>query len=131
MPITILPNMPVTSDAINELRMNAWEDAGPAEWDPVLERSLGWVCAVDGERLVGFVNVAWDGGSHAFLLDTTVHREYQHRGIGTALVKEAVEIARSVRADWLHVDYDEELEPFYRGCGFKPTAAGLINLSPE
>ena len=29
--------------------------------------------AYDGERLVGYVNVATDGSGHAFLLDPTVH----------------------------------------------------------
>jgi hypothetical protein len=36
------------------------------EWDwrgQVERHSLGWVCARDGAELVGFVNVAWDGGS--------------------------------------------------------------------
>jgi hypothetical protein len=46
-----------------------------AEWDwrgQVEGHSLGWVCARDGEVLVGFVNVAWDGVVHAFVLDTMV-----------------------------------------------------------
>lgn len=30
--------------------------------------------------LVGFVNVAWDGGDHAFLLDTKTRLGHQHRG---------------------------------------------------
>jgi GNAT superfamily N-acetyltransferase len=101
------------------------------DWDPVLARSLGWVCATEGDRLVGFVNVAWDGGAHAFLLDTTVHRDYQRRGIGTALVREAVALARGSGAEWLHVDYEEALEPFYRGCGFSPTPAGLLYLTGD
>jgi hypothetical protein len=44
--------------------------------------SLGWVTArqPDG-ALVGFVNVAWDGGDHAFLLDTKVATENQRQGI--------------------------------------------------
>jgi len=29
----------------------------------VTEHSLGWVCGWDGHDLVGFVNVAWDGGA--------------------------------------------------------------------
>lgn len=33
------------------------------------DHSLGWVCARDGGDLVGFVNVAWDGETHFFLLD--------------------------------------------------------------
>jgi hypothetical protein len=30
------------------------------------------VCARQGRELVGFVNVAWDGVVHAFVLDTMV-----------------------------------------------------------
>jgi len=38
------------------------------DWNAQVERhSLGWVCASDGDDLVGFVNVAWDGGVHAFI----------------------------------------------------------------
>jgi hypothetical protein len=35
--------------------------------------------------------------------------------------------------EWLHVDFEERLAPFYFDpCGFRPTAAGLINLrGPE
>ena len=40
--------------------------------------------------------------------------------------------AREARAggyEWLHVDFDERLGPFYLdACGFATTSAGLINL---
>lgn len=42
------------------------------------------------EELIGYVTVAWDGGKHGFLLDTTVHKNFQHQGIGTKLVKKAI-----------------------------------------
>jgi GNAT superfamily N-acetyltransferase len=48
--------------------------------------SLGWACARDGRELVGFVNVPWDGGVHAFILDTLVAARAQHHGVGTRLV---------------------------------------------
>ncbi|MGD9675824.1 MAG: GNAT family N-acetyltransferase, partial [Candidatus Bipolaricaulia bacterium] len=92
-------------------------------------RSLGWVTARDGRRLVGFVNVAWDGGVHAFLLDTMVARAYRRRGLATRLVKEATEQARAAGCEWLHVDFDEELRSFYLdACGFEPAPAGVIRL---
>ena len=31
--------------------------------------SLSWLDARDGDALAGFVNLAWDGDRHAFLLD--------------------------------------------------------------
>jgi GNAT superfamily N-acetyltransferase len=92
--------------------------------------SLGWVCArAEGGDLAGFVNVAWDGGTHAFLLDTVVRPESQGGGIGARLVAEATEQARAAGCSWLHVDFEDNLEGFYLGrCGFRATAAGLIAL---
>src|SRR5271167_4247780 len=66
------------------------------DWQSQLARhSLGWVIARGAERqLAGFVNVAWDGGVHAFLLDTLVTTTVRHAGIGTALVSIATDGAR-------------------------------------
>lgn len=80
--------------------------------------------------LVGFVNVAWDGRDHAFLLDTRVHPEERHRGIGVALVRAAARAAAEAGCEHLHVDYEASLAPFYAACGFQPQPAGLLNLSP-
>jgi len=104
--------------------------AGPRDWRAQVERhSLGWVCARDGGDLAGFVNVAWDGGAHAFILDTMVAARMRRRGIGTGLVAVAVREARRAGCEWLHVDFEEHLRPFYvDGCGFTPSSAGLLAL---
>ncbi len=100
------------------------------DWEKqVLDHSLGWVCARDDGELVGFVNVAWDGGAHAFILDTMVTQKAGRRGIGTELVSLAAGQARAVGCDWLHVDFEDHLRAFYfSACGFTPTNAGLIAL---
>ncbi|MEU2022474.1 GNAT family N-acetyltransferase [Streptomyces sp. NPDC016469] len=102
------------------------------DWRTRLHRhSLGWVCARRAGGLVGFVNVAWDGGVHAFVLDTMVAPDVRHAGVGTELVAAAVRGARAAGCDWLHVDFEERLGSFYFGaCGFEPTDAGLIALRP-
>jgi ribosomal protein S18 acetylase RimI-like enzyme len=93
------------------------------------EHSLGWVCAHDGDELVGFVNVAWDGAVHAFVLDTLVAPRLRRHGIGTELIAHAAREARAAHCEWLHVDFDDHLRAFYvDGCGFTPTPAGLIAL---
>jgi ribosomal protein S18 acetylase RimI-like enzyme len=75
------------------------------------------------------VNVAWDGGVHAFILDTIVAASARHQGIGTRLVAIAADHARNAGCEWLHVDFDDELIPFYFDhCEFRPTNAGLIAL---
>jgi len=93
------------------------------------QHSLGWVCARRQDRLVGFVNVAWDGGSHAFILDTVVVSDERHRGLGAALVSEAARRTAAAGCQWLHVDCQDHLVTFYyHACGFTPTNAGLIGL---
>ena len=52
----------------------------------------------------------------------------RHQGIGIGLVAVARDEARRAGCEWLHVDFDADLEPFYRACGFTPTGAGLIAL---
>ena len=102
----------------------------PGWWTRIQRHSLGWVAARDGEGLlVGFVNVAWDGGDHAFLLDTKTRGTHQHQGIGTQLVQVAAVRAKAAGCEWLHVDFRADLAPFYlEACGFTPTAAGLVHL---
>ncbi|WP_434027035.1 GNAT family N-acetyltransferase [[Pseudomonas] boreopolis] len=99
-------------------------------WSQVNRFSLGWVCLRQSAELVGFVNVAWDGGVHAFVLDTMVTASSRRQGLATALVREAVERAKEAGCEWLHVDFDPHLRAFYFGaCGFKPTDAGVIQLA--
>ncbi len=98
-------------------------------WLQVNQHSLGWVCARDQDALVGFVNVAWDGAVHAFILDTLVVENLRRHGIGVELVNVAVRESRAAGCAWLHVDFEEHLRAFYfKGCGFRPTSAGLIAL---
>lgn len=105
-------------------------DLTPADWHARVHRhSLGRVCARAAGRLVGFVNVAWDGGAHAFVLDTMVARDMGEAGVGTRLVAGAADGARAAGCAWLHVDFEKHLRPFYfDACGFRPTEAGLVAL---
>jgi GNAT superfamily N-acetyltransferase len=100
------------------------------DWRSQVERhSLGWVCAIDDGRMIGFANVARDGGVHAFVLDTLVAAERRHSGIGRRLVEVAQRQSRAAGCEWLHVDFGEELREFYlRSCRFTSTPAGIIAL---
>ncbi len=102
----------------------------PIDWvGQVGVHSLGWVTAREDVNLLGFVNVAWDGGVHAFLLDTMVAKTHRRAGLGARLVAVAEAEARAAGCEWLHVDFDDELRSFYFGaCGFTPAPAGVIAL---
>lgn len=122
---------PVDDHELSTLHALAF--GAPAEvqpWAARLDRhALTWVGAFDNDRLIGFVQVCWDGGAHAFVLDTAVHPDHGRRGIGRELVLRAADEARGAGCEWLHVDYEPHLEDFYvRACGFSPTAAALLRL---
>lgn len=115
----------ISRRAIEELFRKSWD---PPAATPSLLHSLTWITAHEGGTLIGFVNVAWDGRTHAFLLDPTVAPHMRRRGIGTELVRSAVEEARGAGCEWIHVDFEPGLEAFYERCGFRKTPAGLIRL---
>jgi ribosomal protein S18 acetylase RimI-like enzyme len=105
-------------------------EPGDDDWlGQVTRHSLGWVCARQGPDLIGFVNVVWDGRTHAFILDTVVAKAGRRGGTGTRLVAVAAEHARAAGCQWLHVDFEDHLASFYfDSCGFRPVQAGLIAL---
>lgn len=117
---------------LSELHRRTFGSAGTSAqpWAARLARhSLTWVGAFDQQALIGFVNVCWDGSSHAFLLDTAVDPAYQRRGIGLDLVRAATREASRAGCHWLHVDYEHHLSAFYRdACGFRHTEAALLHL---
>ena len=120
-----------TNDAINRLHAEGFGHRLLDDdwWGQVNRHSLGWVVAYDGDELVGFVNVPWDGGIHAFIIDTLTTPRVQRQGIGTELVAVAARETAKAGCEWLHVDFDDHLAGFYfESCGFRPTQAGLIAL---
>jgi GNAT superfamily N-acetyltransferase len=121
-------NPDIANEELNSLFADAWPNHAARDFSRVLSHNLGHVCALANGVLVGFVNVAWDGGAHAFLLDPTVRLGSRRQGIGKQLVRHAVELARSKGVEWLHVDYESRLAEFYSKCGFRKTEAGLMNL---
>ncbi len=123
-----------TNQEVNALHAEAFTTRvfDESEWnwvEPAHRHSLGWVVAREGGELVGFVNVLWDGLIHAWLQDTMVAAKARGRGIGTQLVARARDGAQAAGCEYLHVDFEEHLRPFYLGaCGFAPTSAGLLSL---
>ena len=122
-------NPAVTNAELDQLYAVSWPNHQPPyDFRPELERALAYACAYHGGELIGFVRLAWDGSIHTFLLEPTMRPDFRRRGIGRTLVERVVAVARERGMEWVHVDYDPELRPFYEACGFEPTDAGLIHL---
>lgn len=126
-----------TNDEVNALHAEAFQTAPSVaretDWrEQCARHSLGWIVARQGDRLVGFVNVLWDGSAHAWLQDVMVAAEVRRQGIGSTLVRVARSAAAAAGCQFLHVDFDDGLAELYLGaCGFAPTAAGLLRLRRE
>ena len=119
---------------VNELHAEAFEtrvfDESEWNWTSLVQaHSLGWATARSAGQLVGFANVVWDGSVHAWIQDVMVSAQARHQGIGMSLVATAAQGARDAGCEWLHVDFEDDLGPFYVGaCGFTPASAGLMRL---
>jgi GNAT superfamily N-acetyltransferase len=100
------------------------------DWVALTERhSLGWVTARRQNKLLGFVNVLWDGLVHAWIQDLMVAPDERGQHVGVGLVHAARDGAARAGCDYLHVDFDPRLKAFYLdACGFEETAAGLMIL---
>jgi GNAT superfamily N-acetyltransferase len=133
MTVVLKVRFPVDDAALSSLHQRAFSPDRPATeaairpWAERLDRhSLTWIGAFSEGRLVGFVHAVWDGGTHAFILDTAVHPDFQRLGIGRDLVRTVTDEAFKAGCDWVHVDYEPEFASFYESaCGFRPTPAGL------
>jgi len=112
----------------NAFGSNSVSDA--IDWPALVSvHSMGWVTARDGSDFVGFVNVLWDGRTHAWIQDLMVNSAIRNQGVGTRLVLEARDGCVKMNCEWLHVDFEDCLANFYfESCGFRPSSAGLVHL---
>jgi GNAT superfamily N-acetyltransferase len=125
---------PFTSTELNALHAECFETRlySDEEWDWAdlcAHHSLGWASARTSGVLVGFANVIWDGLTHAWIHNVMVAAAVRRAGIGAKLVRTARDEAKAAGCEWLHVDFEDHLRPFYLGaCGFTAAQAGLIRL---
>jgi GNAT superfamily N-acetyltransferase len=130
-PITVKISPLIAYPELRALFLDAGTLNANVNLEAMLKRALFYVRAFDGVRLVGYAKMIDDGGVHGFLLDPTVSTTHRRRGIGTAVVLACVAEAKQCDIEWLHVDFEPRLEPFYRGCGFVPSYSGVMNLRAD
>lgn len=83
------------------------------------EKSLLILGAYEDDTLLGILRAVGDGETVVFIQDILVKPDYQRRGIGTALLKEALSRYARVRQIQLATDNTEKTKAFYRSCGFR------------
>ena len=91
----------------------------PQMLEQSLAHSLAIYVARDGEEIVGLVRLVGDGFSSVFVQNLIVLPSYQRRGIGSDLMKEALEDYKDAYQVQLVTDQTEKNLGFYRSLGFE------------
>ena len=91
----------------------------PEMLEQALSHSLAIYVALDSDTVVGLVRLVGDGFSSIFVQDLIVLPIYQRKGIGRALMKEALEDYKDVYQVQLVTEQTEKTLVFYRSMGFE------------
>ena len=92
----------------------------PEMIEHAFEHSLKILGAHDEEKLVGIIRAVGDGYSILFIQDILILPEYQHKGIGTKLLKSMLNLYPNVYQTQLVTDKTEKTIAFYKSCGLIP-----------
>ena len=87
--------------------------------EQALSHSLVIYLALDGDAVVGLIRLVGDGFSSVLVQDLIVLPIYQRQGIGSALMKEALEDYKDAYQVQLVTDQTERTLGFYRSMGFE------------
>ena len=91
----------------------------PEMLEQALSHSLAIYVALDGDAVVGLIRLVGDGFSSVLVQDLIVLPIYQRQGIGSALMKEALEDYKGVYQIQLATEQTEKTLGFYRSLGFE------------
>ncbi len=87
--------------------------------EQALSHSLVIYLALDGDAVVGLIRLVGDGFSSVFVQDLIVLPSYQHQGIGSSLMKQALENFKEAYQVQLVTEETEKTLGFYRSLGFE------------
>ena len=87
-----------------------------------LVNSLLVLGAFQSNKLVGLIRVVGDKSTIIYIQDLLVHPNYQHQGVGKALLNEVLEKYKNVRQIVLLSDNNPSLLSFYKSIGLKETS---------
>ena len=81
--------------------------------------SLKILGAYANGQLLGIIRVVGDGCSIVFIQDILVFPEYQHQGIGSALISKILALYQNVYQKSLLTDNTTKTIRFYQSAGFE------------
>lgn len=108
-------------DVLNLYQAVGWTNYTnqPQMLEQALSHSLVIYLALDGDAVVGLIRLVGDGFSSVFVQDLIVLPSYQRQGIGSSLMKEALEDYKDAYQVQLVTEQTERTLGFYRSMGFE------------
>ena len=108
-------------DVLNLYQAVGWTNYTnqPQMLEQALSHSLVIYLALDGDAVVGLIRLVGDGFSSVFVQDLIVLPSYQRQGIGSSLMKEALEDYKDAYQVQLVTEQTEKNLGFYRFMGFE------------
>ena len=107
----------------------------PEMLEQALSHSLAIYVVLDDDTVVGLIRLVGDGFSSVLVQDLIVLPIYQRKGIGSALMKEALEDYKDVYQVQLVTEQTEKTLGFYRSMGFETLSTydctGMIWVNRE
>ena len=107
----------------------------PEMLEQALSHSLVIYLALDGDAVVGLIRLVGDGFSSVFVQDLIVLPSYQRQGIGSSLMKQALEDFKEAYQVQLVTEQTEKNVGFYRSMGFETLSTydctGMIWVNRE
>ena len=113
----------ITADQLGGFFVGWSYPPSPERHLDILHGSHAVELALDGDTVVGFATAISDGVLSAFIPLLEVLPEYQHRRIGTELVRRL--LGRLDTFYMVDLCCDAGLEPFYRTLGFQTLDRGM------
>lgn len=99
-----------------------WKKLLPEQAKKALTNSLYIVAAYDEDRLIGMGRIVGDGAVICYVQDLIVIPEYQHRGVGSKVLKSLISFVENLRMEnsqmMLCLMCAKGREGFYESNGF-------------
>lgn len=112
----------IRKDLLNEFETEQWPIADKEHFGdemPDFTKQKYTILAKEDSQTVGFIKMETDMGV-ATIHSLLVHNEFQGKGVGTALIKQAEEIAKEKACHMIKLETgkDWHAKPFYESQGF-------------
>ncbi len=116
----------VSPQEVSELRNSVGWNGMEQCYKNSFKRSYFYICCYDDNKLIGFLDVVSNGVTDAYIQDVMVNPDYQGKGIGTNLMKLAIDKLIEDNIYMISVLFQDSLLPFYKKFGFNILLAGQL-----